>query len=457
LAKNYENFRKSERGRVPQLFAEEIGKLVGLCDDQGRRYTREDGFPTLKKDAKFRPSDFNLRIVTEAILGQDWAQVLDLESSGRAFPVQRWLREESASPIGPSTFANVAAWSATVGGLMNAAVLEGYQQSAYDVADMFPTRPTVFWQGGERYINILGPYEPAPVVGPGENHPSMKLDALWVEPGVMRKYGASIEVTKETAYIDITGGQIMARAKELGQSLKFRENELALDIITGQTNNWKMGMLLDASATTYNTYGPTITNPKGTSRTIPNDLTNPLNDIGAFTNSDLQIANLYHPVTDNPIDVQMDTVLLPTPLMHWAQWLMGADQLTAMTQTTAAMAQAAPGTFPNMSIQGKNPWQGVLKPVVSRWLHARHVASTTQPDANRTAGLGLTGAAVYRWYRLDPAQFAARRAAWEATVVDLNPSDYTMAKQGIIAGQVGNIAVMYQVLNPYAIQRNKGA
>ena len=459
-----DNYKNCCENGNPGDIAEVIAEQIGLCDEDGNLYEREDGFPMRNAKAPMKPSDFNLAEVTEAIIGRDWAKVLRLENSGKAFPFKKWLseqhqgvREEASAAIGPSVMANVAAWSSTVGGLMQAQTLEGYQTADFDVADLFPTRPAIFWQGGERFIDIFGPWDPVPVVGPSEQHPAMSIGAMWVEPGPMQKYGASILIAKETAWIDITGGRILQAAKELGANIKFRENELALDIIVGQTQNFKLGKLPDTSATAYNTYGATITNIKGTSRTIPNDNVNPLNDIGALTNSDLYLSSLYHPFTDNPLQMDLPMVLLPKPMRAWAMWLNGVDDMTVLNQTSAGMALAAPGTFPNIALKGKNPYQNVLTPLVSHWLHVRQTASATQTDPNRSPGLGLTGSAIYRWYRLDPSKFAARRTAWEATVLDLNPSDFNMAMQNIIAGQVGNIAVQYQVMNPYAIQRNKSA
>lgn len=450
-------YRRCVESKQPWRFPAQVWHVLGLCDANGRQHVREDGFPTLAKDRKAKPSDFNLRDLTEAMLGRDWPDRMGLNSSGSAFPVRRWLSEEAAAPIGPSFFANVAAWSATVGGLMRAQILEGYETAAFDVADLFPTRPAVFWQGGERFINVIGPSQPAPAVGPGESHPNARMDHLWVQPGPMKKYGHKILVAKETAWVDITGGQILQQAKDVGFGLKFRENELALDIICGQTNNFSLGLTADASATGYNTYAPTV---NGTA--IPNDIVNPMADpIGTFTYSDLQIANLIHPVTGNPINVDMNTVLLPTPLANYAKWLNGVYDLTQLNQPLGGGNSPWQGNttagFPTAAAKGDNPYKGMFTPVVSRWLHYRHTASTTSTDPNRSAGLGLTTTGIYRWYRVDPQRFAARRAAWEANTIDLNPNDFVMADQGIIAGTVGDIAVQYQVLSPWHIQRNKSA
>ena len=443
-------------GRIIHLITEQIG----LTDGNGKRYrSRATGNHRLAEKPKRSAEDFSPSVLAEALIGRDWKQAIGFDSDNETVSVPRLLRfqEEGAAPIGPSVFANVAAWTAAVGGLMQAQFIEGFNQAPYDLLGLWPTKKPIFYQGGERYIDIIGPADPAPEVGVGAEHPDMSMTALWVEPGQMKKYGGKILVARETAAIDISGGLILQKAKTGGDTCAFRENELILDIVCGQTNNFRMGFRDDSGATGYNTYGPTITNPAGTARQIPNDIVNPLNDLGALQISDLQMANLYHPITDNPIEVKMDVCLLPTPLADWGNWLLGMENMTALNQTTAGPAQAAPGTFPNSMQQGRNPWQRVLKPVVSRWLHYRHVGSTTATSTNRSPGLGLSGAAVYRWYRVDPARFMYRRCAWEPTSLDLNPGDYQMAVQNIIAGQVFNVSVQYQVVNPWAIQRNKSA
>jgi hypothetical protein len=472
MAMNRELFKQIEGSyktlcdeRNPGQIVHVITEAIGLTDKKGRRYRdaksgnhllsekREEG------KALRRPEEFNLADLAEAMIGREYRQVLGLDRDRETIDISHIARftEEAAVPIGPSVFANVAAWSSAVGGLMQAQFIDGYQSAPYDFVGLFPTRPTVFWQGGERYIDIIGAADPAPEVGIGAEHPDMPLSALWVEPGPMKKYGGKILVAKETAVIDISGGGILAKAKTGGETLAFRESELRLDIITGQTNNFRLGMLTDSGATGYNTYGPTIVTPAGVSQTIPNSFINPLNDVGAFQKSDENLAQLFHPVTGNPINVSMDVALLPTPLAKVGQWLAGVGELSAWNQTTSGPAQAAPGTFPNSVQNGKNPWQNVIKPIESRWLDVRHRASTTQTNPNRSAGLGLTGAAAYRWYRLDPSKFAARRVGWEPMNIDLNPGDYILAVQGIIAGQVFNVAVQYQVLSPWAIQRCLGA
>ncbi len=473
--------RFTENGGSPGQFFGVVMHEIGLCDETGRRYLRGDSgaakvmegysgdVPTLADKPRARPEDFRWDVLAEAMIGPDWKEHIGLhrgdpganivtEFERRAGRTRMFSEEATAASTGgPSLWANVAAWSATVGGLMQAKFIQGYQAAPFDMADMYPVGPPpVFWQGGERYIDIIGPFKPAPEVGPGVEYPDQSMSALWVEPGPMKKYAGKISMAKETAAIDISGGQMLAKMKTAGESLKYRENELALDITTGQTNNFKLGMLTDTAATAYNTFAPTITNPQGTARTIPNDIVNPFNDPGAMQISDENLANLYHPVTDQPLEADLPVALFPTPLAKWAGAINDIDEWQLLTQTTAGPAQPAAGAFPTAMGKTRNPWKGLVSATVSRRLHDRHVRSTTQADPNLSAGLGLTGAAVYRWYRLNPAKFACKRQMWPATTVDISPGDWVMAVQGLVAASAFDIAVMMQVLDPYAIQRNRG-
>lgn len=468
-----DRYAKCVEQRQPLMIAAMVAEQIGLCDASGYTYTREDGAPTLapREQRKRLPKEFHPAVLAEAIIGRNWKQALGLERSGKLFDFTEIAREasrqegrdvrsfaeEAAAPMGPSVWANVAAWSATVGGLMGAQFQLGYETAQYELADLFPVRPAVFWQGGERIIDIIGPYMPAQKTAPGEQYADNSMSAMWVECGQMYKYAGMVSVTKETAEIDISGGQLLAKANQGGDTLKLREMILSLDAIVGNTNNFKLGMLTDSSATAYNTYGPTITSPQGRAVAIPNDFVNPLNDVGAFQISDKNIAELYHPVTDYPLVTNLDTAIFPTPLAAWANWLNGVEDFTGLTQTTAGPAQPAPGTFPTAMLGGKNPWRNTVKPVVSRWLHDLHIRSTTQTDPNLSAGLGLTGAGIYRWYRCDPAKFACRRQKWAANSQSVNPGDWVMLTQGIVAAHVWDMATMVQILSPFHIQRNKAA
>ena len=442
-------------------FGAAVAESVGLIHPNGRLNTRPDGFPQLIKDRKHTCADQDLMALTEAVLGPRWADALGLNTQGVQFPFRQLLREEAIVPVGPSAMMNFSAWTAAIGGLIQAQTLEGYETAEFTDRDLFPTRPVTFWNGGERYVNVIGPMTMAPEVGPGESHPDVRMDGLWVEPAGLKKYGQKLTVTKETAFSDING-RIMAAAREVGYGIAFRENDLVLDVVTGNVNNWKLGLTNDTSATGYNTYGATVPTGNGTTAALGNDITNPMTDpFTTWQASQDPLLQYKHPVTGVPMPMadRLKTVLIPTSLEWFAKFMMGLGQVQLGTQPAAPFPQL-PNTssFPAAWMTGQNPFAGVVTTVrTSQWLFTKHLAATTAVAPNVPTGLGLTLANSRRWYRLDPAAFAARRAAWEMTVIDLNPSDFNMADQGVIAGQVGNIAVQVQVLNAFAVQRNKVA
>src|SRR5947209_7950917 len=94
---------KSPR-EIAGRFAQIVCEQIGLVDKNGQQYTRPDGFPTLSKDRKKTVADFPLVELTEALLGPRWPQALGIQTQGAQFPFRKFLREEAASPIGPSHF-----------------------------------------------------------------------------------------------------------------------------------------------------------------------------------------------------------------------------------------------------------------------------------------------------------------------------------------------------------------
>ena len=449
---NYKKVCESSRERPDKTFAKLIREEIGLTDPKtGDYHRRPDGFPTLARD-RHPVSEFNLEAITEALLGHRWKSTIADGS---------WLSEEAVAPIGPSHFINVSAWTAAVGGLVQGSILEGYETADFDLVDLFPTRPVIFWQGGERYTDVIGPMRPAPKVGPGESHPDARMDAMWVEPGPMAKYGQKLTIARETAYIDITGGQILSRARDLGFGLKYRENELVLDVLCGQTNNFKLGLTADASATAYNTFGATVPVGSGATATLANDIVNPMTDpLTTFNLSQESLLAYKHPVTGLPMPManRLTTLIIPSSLQWFATYLTTIAQIQLGSQPAAPGPGTLSGTFPTGWTTSANPFAGLFnRVVVSQWLYARHVASTTQTDPDLTAGLGLTTANARRWYRLDPQRFACRRVAWDVAQVDFNPNSFAMADQDLVWGSRANFAIQIQVLSPWAIQRNKVA
>lgn len=456
-----------DQSRRAVLFSDLFRYKIGLCDKQGRPNLDANGVPFLDPKAELRPNEVSMVQLTEALIGDNWRDVLgtrvghgsgrdwrDELASGSYSHGRRHLSEADSGAMGPSAFMNVAAWTGAIAGLYAAQFLDGYAAPEYKIRKLFPDRKAEIWQGGQRLIDVIPPYAPLPAVGPGEEAPSLRLDAQWVETAALQKYAGKVELLKETAEVDISGGQFMAKAKTAGEMGAFRENINAVAIVIGTVNNFKLGFLPDTGATAYNTYGPTIN-----SVVIPNDLVNPLNDVGAFQKSLEAMSNLVHPVTGWPMMMgDMNTSIVPMRLENLFKSIAAAESTSALTQIASVAFQPPPasGLFPTFSTNMDNPYRGMFSNVISdQWFDFMHKRSATVVDPNLPAGLGLSDTTAYRWYRLNPAKFACRLVGWDLSVLDLNPSDYVMATRGIIAGQVVSVASTHQVLWPYAVQRNK--
>ncbi|HXJ73000.1 MAG TPA: hypothetical protein VNM37_09105 [Candidatus Dormibacteraeota bacterium] len=458
-----------EQAHAAIKFSDAFRYQLGLCDEHGRANRDENGVPFIRPDATLKPREVSLVQFTEAILGDNWRDILgtrvgqgdgntdwrtELGPNGSGFG-RRYLSEADAGAIGPSVFMNIAAWSGAIAGLYAAQFIEGYNMPEYKARKLFPDRKAEIWQGGQRLIDVIPPYLPLPAVGPGEEAPSLKLDGMWVETAALQKYAGKIEIMKETAEVDISGGQFLAKARMAGEMAAMRENFNAINILIGTVNNFKLGLLPDASATAYNTYAPTINGVA-----LPNDLVNPLNDVGAFQKSLEAQSNLVHPVSGWPIAVEMNAAIVPMRLENLFRSIAAAESTSALTQIVANGFQQPPpsGLFPTFMTNMDNPYRGMFSNVISdQWIDAMHKRSTTVTDPNLPAGLGLSDTNAYRWYRLNPAKFACRLVGWDLATLDLNPNDYVMATRSLIAGQVVSVASTHQVLSPWAVQRNKVA
>jgi hypothetical protein len=275
----------------------------------------------------------------------------------------------------------------------------------------------------------------------------------------MAKYGNKISIARETAFIDITGGRILAEARTLGENLRYRESELTLDVLVGQTNNFKLGLTNDAGATGYNTYGATVPVGGGATAVLGNDIVNPMADpLTVFNASQEALLGYKHPITGLPMPManRLTTLVIPSNLQWFATYLNTVGQITLGSQPASPGPGALGGTFPTGWTTAANPFAGMFnRIVVSQWLYNRHIASVTQADPELSPGLGLSTPNSRRWYRLDPERFACRRMAWDVNVQEVAANAFPMLDQGLVFAAVANIGIQVQVLNPWAIQRNK--
>lgn len=422
-------------------FVKALHQDIGLIDERGRQVKDEHGMPCLS-ESRVTVQDSDLLTVTEAIVGQHWREELGAERG----PSYRDRAYESAagSAIAPGTFINVSAWSTAVSGLLQAAVLEGYQSAEVEICDQFPTKPMQIYEG-DKMIDVIGPAQPAKEFGVNEPHPSVEMSELWVQNAPLKKYGGKITITRETSHSDITGGKVISDARRGGETVKLREEYLAIDVLTGRINNFKMGTTSTA-LTAYNTYGSTL---------AANDIVNPFTDYSSFMTIDNTFSLFLHPVTGLPLNIKPSLVVAPYTIGKYIAAFLSADKIKQASVTASPTAQLPAGSlFPSGVTEINNPYKNMVTKVVSsQYLYQKHVTATTAAEP----GLGLSASNANRYYVCDPSKAIIRRIGWELSTIDLNPSDFMMADRNLIAGQVFNISVMYQVASPYHMLRCKVA
>src|SRR6185295_3894106 len=67
-----------EQRKDPMLFASMIAEQVGICYENGNRFRRADGAPTLGDKPTRLPTDFPFDLLAEAMIGHDWQEVLGI-------------------------------------------------------------------------------------------------------------------------------------------------------------------------------------------------------------------------------------------------------------------------------------------------------------------------------------------------------------------------------------------
>jgi len=437
---------KGHQAERAEHFARRFCEDLGYIDKAGRVFSK-DGKRGLNPAATISVKDGQtvLRDLTESVLGENWQTFFQR-------PYRQLISEADAGGVGPSAYMQFSAWSGAVAGLWGATVLDAFNDTPdMVIRNMFPDLQIAgdspyIWTGGQRLGIPWGPYRPLPITGPGQEAPSQSVDVAWIEtPGIIKRMG-KCEILRETAYIDITGGGFLAKAREIGEMGALADNEQAIGLLTNQVQNFRMGFRADNSATTYATYNPTI---NGTA--LANSAVNPLTSVAALQFALEMESNIRNPLTGYPMNADFSTTLVPKRLEMTVNSI---NQANTVEYIAALAANGFPaigaGNFPNINTGTTNQYKGMLGTVVAdKWLDFRHLRNTS---ADLPTGLNLSAANSYRWYRLDPSKFAKRLVAWEATMIDLSPNDYLMATRDVVSGHVVSMATAYMVTSPWHLQ-----
>lgn len=434
------------KGRNPGgklAFLNDIKHGLGLTDTSGSPYRDKAGNPRLSEQ-KLRPEQFSIQELAEGIIGSSWRNYFDPQNAGAMsrYTVARGLVEaghpndiralveSTGVGLDPTAFANINAFSAVVGGLIEVKILEAFQNPALIADQLMPSEATKL--NGQKAIGLNGIGDRAKKRNPGEPHQRASFNERWIETPETRENALAVEVLKETVFFDLTGN-ILNMAASVGEELAYRKELECIDTFIGVTNSFKY------SGTAYNTYQ--------TSETLGyiNDHSNPLIDWTSLQTASLRFARMKDPSTGKRILIQPNVILVNPARVATAQLILGST----MTETRIAASgsnQSTSGTLQIRQTPG-NPYSGQFTVLSSPLLEQR----CTDAD-----GLNLSQAnADDYWWMMQSGKTFRYMQNYPLNVQQATPGNHEMLDRGIIASYFANERGIPSVWSPWHTVRNK--
>ncbi len=272
-----------------------------------RRYELDGSEKTIKhlsealQEGHLKPENFSVRDLAEALIpdGHEWVRQLDPRNGGTSMM-------ESGEGVDVTAFQNVT------GQIIQAKILEAYEQEAFVASKLVDTISTRM--DGEKISSAAWDSTGLNPIGPGMPYPSLGVSEDYIETPETVKHGFIVPITKEALFFDRTH-LILSRASEVGEVLGLNKEKRILDMVLGVTNSYKW------KGTSYSTYD-SGTNWK-------NILTS--NELVDWTNVDAAeqlFADNLDPNTGEPVLLNGTTVLVMPAYRHAAHRVFNASEIT---------------------------------------------------------------------------------------------------------------------------------
>jgi hypothetical protein len=417
-------------GRV--RFVNEIKESLGLVE--GRDVKRADGntvriFEEVTNENTGNPTraagswnahEYSLAGMALAIGGQDFLESFDPDNKG---DLQNIL--EAGPGVDPTNFININTFNAATGGLIEAKILENFENPAFIGDQIFELRPTN--KNGEKIIGAagFGQTDGDTERKPGQPHPRAQFGERWVETPELVEKALACEVTQEAVFYDLTG-QVLDQAASVGEALGYGRERTQLRLFAGLTNSYNYkGVSYD----TYQTATPWI-----------NELGNPLVDQNDIDEALQLFANMTDPETGKEI------LVMPNTIVHAPQ----KDRLWRHVLTAFSVTN-------NTQLSSEVPAvQTVAGPYKTEGEFTR-LQSTILRNLIDTEGSKTQAQANDYWYIGQNKKGFAWMEAWPLRVRQASPTEYAMLDRGLIAAYFANYRGVGAVLEPRFWVRNTNA
>jgi hypothetical protein len=308
----YRELRETLEGRIQELgegpgrrrFVEEIYESVGLRVHDEESGEMVESFDEVGRrvlaDNRVKASQFSFAELAEAIGGHDFYESFRPNGNNRSDNLEII---EAGPGVDPTAFLNINTFSAAVGGLIEATILENFENAKFIGDEIFETIPTR--KNGEK---VIGTHGFASTDGdgtrqPGMPHPRSQFGERWVETPELTEKALACEVTQEAVFYDLTN-EVLQRAAGVGEILGYGREKTMLRLFCGVANSYVYnGVAYD----TYQASTPWI----NTHANVAADYTDIDNCINLFN-------NMTDPETSREILVMPDTIVhMPAKSSLW--------------------------------------------------------------------------------------------------------------------------------------------
>ncbi|HEV8061097.1 MAG TPA: hypothetical protein VGP68_14550 [Gemmataceae bacterium] len=419
----YESYKAEGSSPIDgaRKFRDKIRDLIGLGVNP------LTGRTILLETRKARPENFSLPELTEAMLGSNAEAMFEQRSKWRRHAS---LLEAGNTAIQPSQFIDISAWDSSVGGLIEAKMIEGYSTPEFIAEQITMHVPTKV--NGGKIIGLGRIGDKAEAMAPGQSHPRAQFLERYITWPAPTKYGLAVEVTKEAAFFDLTGS-ILKQAETVGKEIALRKERRVFAVVIGVSQN------------PYN-YGGTAYNTYLTSGNWINTQSNPLTD---WTNVNLAwylASRMTDQEASQRISIKLDSILCTPYLVPTVDYIRRATSIEPLTSGSSSVYNAGQRTIaPNVTDYYGTSMSN-YKVFSSTILEQ---ALTDAADGN----ISQTNAKQY-WWAFEQQGAFAYAENWPFTVTEAPVNDYVMADNDLVLAVFGNERGVPFVYEPRKVIRN---
>ena len=317
----YESKGKTASGALE--FVNEMHHLLGLCDENGNKYRDHAGNPVVK-NAKVTPEQFNLHEAAQAILGENWAEIVEgrtvnsfaalqkraeLEKAGI---VSKELFEAVGVGVDPTAGISINSFSGFTSGLIERKILDAFQNPVFIADQLMPAE--AMKASGQKFIQSSPLGDRAARRNAGEPHARANTYGRFVRLPDSWENALAIDITAEAIFYSLDNS-LMQVAASVGQELAYRKEIECLETMLKTSSTFKW------NDTAYNTYGNITINVGGYNN---NNSSNALLDWTSIQNDVISFSRFTDPDTGKRLLIQPDTLLVPPALLETAKLILGS-------------------------------------------------------------------------------------------------------------------------------------